>query len=540
MPFLALAEFLRDTTETLLERWRSLACRDPAQPACRHKLTGAELDDHLPSLVRLLAAGLVEGSTESIEREGREHGHQRRAHAYTVTEIVEEMNLFRGVVLGAVDDYGRADPATRTLEHLVAARSRLLQLIDRSVCASVEQCFRESEAARIAAERRLEEKNAALEEADAQKDRFLTMLSHELRNPLSPILSAVHLIQRLGPKDALLEKQRAIIERQVRHLTKLIEDLLDVHRLSNAKIELRPMVLELQEAVGLAIESCRPRIEASEIDLGIETSNEPLRVFADPTRLAQVATNLIDNAAKFTAPGGSIHVRVARENGEAVLRVRDTGIGISADMLPRIFDAFVQADSSLDRRRGGLGIGLMVAKNLVEMHGGRIEVRSEGLGHGAEFTVRLPLALKVPAASSPEPVESRGSAAAPTERARRIALVEDNDDAREALAAALEIHGHEILPAAGAETALALCAAATPDVFIIDIGLPGMNGLDLARALRREPCGSAALLIALSGYGTEQDKSSALAAGFDAHLTKPAEVAEIERLLRQPRPNARQ
>lgn len=534
MQFVALADYLRDNTETLLERWRSLVRRDPAQPACRHQLTGVELDDHLPSLLQLLAAALVEESTETTEREGREHGHQRRAHAYTVTEIVEEMNVFRGVVLGAVDDYGRADPAERTLEHLVAARARVLQLIDRSVCASVEQCFRESEAARTAAERRLEEKNIALQEADAQKDRFLTMLSHELRNPLSPILSAVHLIQRLGPKDPLLEKQRAIIERQVRHLTKLIEDLLDVHRLSNAKIELRPVVLELQEAVGLAIESCRPRIEASEIDLGVETSNEPLRVFADPTRLAQVATNLIENAAKFTAPGGSIHVQVVREDGEAVLRVLDTGIGISAEMLPRIFDAFVQADSSLDRRRGGLGIGLMVAKNLVEMHGGRIEARSAGLGHGAEFTVRFPLALHVPGTASTAP-QSAVPVAAPPHAVRRIALIEDNEDAREALAAALEIHGHELLPAGGAEAALELCADQNPDVFIIDIGLPGMNGLDLARALRRLPCGNDAFLIALSGYGAEQDKAAAVAAGFDAHVTKPADVEDIERLLRQPR-----
>jgi two-component system, chemotaxis family, CheB/CheR fusion protein len=243
-------------------------------------------------------------------------------------------------------------------------------------------------------------------------------------------------------------------------------------------------------------------------------------------------TNLLDNAAKFTSSGGSIHVRLAREQGEAVLNVRDTGIGIAAEMLPRIFEAFVQADSSLDRRYGGLGIGLMVAKTLVEMHGGRIDVRSAGVGAGAEFVVRLPLALDVPAAAPMATPPSPRTTTPSPGVARRVAVVEDNEDAREALSAALGIHGHETIPVADAGTAVAVCRDERADVFIIDIGLPGMNGYDLARTLRRLPRGHSALLIALSGYGTEEDKSEAIRAGFDVHLTKPAPVEQIEELLR--------
>lgn len=534
--FDALAQYLRDNAQALMKQWRNRATSDPSQPARRHNLTGSELDDHLSALILMLALTLSDGDTSAPERDGAQHGHQRRAHGYTVTEVVEELGLFREVILGAVETFNLMPETVLAPEQLATARLRLLRVLDRSVNSSVEQCFRETQEARDAAERRLEETNAALREADAQKDRFLTMLSHELRNPLSPILSAAQVLQRLRPQDPALDKPRAIIERQARHLAKLVDDLLDVNRISHGKLELKPRVVHFQDAVSLAIESCRPTVEANELDLRIERTNEPLRVFADPTRLAQVATNLLTNSCKFTPPAGSIHVLITREDNEAVLRVKDTGIGISPGMLPRVFEPFSQADSSLHRKAGGLGVGLMVAKNLIEMQGGRIEAYSEGEGKGAEFVIRLPLALGSPAASAFERTAA-GTDQVPPAGARRIVLVDDNDDAREALGTGLRLLGHEVVLAATADETLRLAETMCPDVFIVDIGLPDMNGFDLARSLRRLPAGRAATLLALSGYGSPIDKVRAHDAGFSFHLTKPADLEQIHALIsREPGP----
>src|SRR6185369_3325694 len=251
-------------------------------------------------------------------------------------------------------------------------REVILELLDRSVKASVAEYSRQTESERDLARARLEQRNVELRDANAQKDRFLTVLSHELRNPLSPILSAAQVLRRLGVQDPHFERQRAIIERQATHMSKLVNDLLDVNRIAHGKIELQPEVVDLRESVRHAVETCRPGIVSRGVALDVDLPDDPLRVFADPTRLVQVLTNLLVNAGKFTEAGGGVTVRARKDEGEAVLSVCDTGIGISPEMLPRVFDMFMQADTSLQRHGSGLGVGLVVAKSLIEMQGGRI------------------------------------------------------------------------------------------------------------------------------------------------------------------------
>jgi CheY-like chemotaxis protein len=283
---------------------------------------------------------------------------------------------------------------------------------------------------------------------------------------------------------------------------------------------------DIRETLRFALESCRQPIAAKGIRLIEELPSEQVLVFADPTRLTQVASNLVVNACKFTGQGGEIRVSLRKDGVEAVLRVEDTGVGIDPDLLPRVFDLFSQADTSLHRNSGGLGVGLMIAKTLVDLHGGRIEAASEGIGHGASFTVRLPLTL-----NSGEPVEPPLETAPSSSAPCRVLVVEDNDDSREALGAALQLLGHEVSFASSGPDAIARAAAERPQALIVDIGLPGMDGFEVARTIRRMPQLRRVRMIALSGYGSTSDKERALEAGFDHHMTKPTDVARIERLL---------
>lgn len=524
--FDALAGALGAHKDVILERWRAAVTSDPSQPACVHGLRGDELDDHLPSLLEELVRSLCDEETPAVEKDGADHGHQRRGHGYLVTDLLDEVMLFRRILL---DEFEKFASGNATPPHVVAeARLRLIDLLDRSIRASVSQYNAETQRERDDALMRLRRTNVELDAANVEKDRFLTMLSHELRNPLAPILSAVTVLQRMGPHDAAFTRQREIIARQARHLTKLVDDLLDVSRIAHGKIELEPRLIELHEPVRLALESCRPGIDARRLHLRVDLTAELLCVFADPTRITQIVTNLLVNATKYTPEGGHVAVTLAREDGEAVLRVRDDGIGLEPHMLARIFDAFAQADTSLHRGTGGLGVGLMVAKSLVERQGGRIEAASAGLGRGAEFTVRLPVALTraraaAPASAEPPPETPLPSSATPL----RIAVVEDNPDSRDALAAGLELMGHEVLSVGDGDAALRLAREQRPHAFIIDIGLPGIDGYAVADGLRQRPESQHAVLVALSGYGTANDKARAREAGFDLHFTKPADFEQL-------------
>jgi signal transduction histidine kinase/CheY-like chemotaxis protein len=383
--------------------------------------------------------------------------------------------------------------------------------------------------------RRAEE---ALRDADRRKDEFLAMLAHELRNPLAPALNAVQILKLRGSDQPELTMARDMLERQVRQLIRLVDELLDVSRITSGKIRLQRQTLDMAVVVAHAVETSRPQIEAHRHQLTIDLPPEPLWVDGDLTRLAQVVSNLLNNAAKYTPEGGRIGLTVERacatasggrqHPDEAVLRVRDNGLGLAADMLPRVFDLFSQAEQSLARAQGGLGIGLNVVRRLVEMHGGSVQATSPGLGQGSEFIVRLLLVPEPKPAESP-PKENHARQAPMT--AHRVLVVDDNIDAAHGLAMLLRLLGHAVEVAQDGATALAIAQNWLPEIVLLDIGLPGMDGYEVARRLRQQPAMHDALLVALTGYGQEEDRRRSHEAGFDQHLVKPVDTNALQELL---------
>jgi PAS domain S-box-containing protein len=373
----------------------------------------------------------------------------------------------------------------------------------------------------------------ALREADQRKDEFLAMLAHELRNPLAPIRNAVQVLKLAGPSNANQQWAREVIERQVQHLTRLVDDLLDVSRFTQGKVQIACEPLDLATIIHRAVEASRPLIDARHHQLSVALPPEPVRLEGDLTRLVQVVGNLLNNAAKYTDEGGSIHLEAAREGAEAVIRVRDNGMGLPADLLPHVFDLFTQADRSLDRSQGGLGIGLTLVRQLIRLHGGRVEARSEGPGRGSEFIVRIP-AQAAPAADARESTEADARPAAP---GLKILLVEDSVDSAEMMAFILQLGGHQVRIAHDGPAALEAARAFLPEVVLCDIGLPGMNGYEVAARLREQPAFQRTPLIALTGYGQDDARSRSREAGFDVHLVKPVEPDALEALLETLRPS---
>ena len=360
----------------------------------------------------------------------------------------------------------------------------------------------------------------AAEQANRTKDEFLATLGHELRNPLAPIVTALQLTKLHTDRHPARELQ--VIERQVQHMTRLVDDLLDVARIARGKLTLHKQVVDLREPISSAIEIAGPLLEQKGHHLELKVPQHALLVDGDAPRLTQIFANLICNAAKYTDPGGHISVRVEQRDQQLVIEIRDDGIGIGNELLPRIFDPFVQAEQSSERARGGLGLGLGLVRALVELHGGRVEAHSQGSGLGSTFTVRLPAIAQV--ASSHAPDGRLSSAFRPTGR-RRILVVDDNDDARMLLADILSELGHDVRVAADSSSALEVIQDFSPEVGILDIGLPGIDGYELACKLR--PAVPAVRLIALSGYGQPADKARSQAAGFDRHLVKPVELRRL-------------
>jgi len=366
-------------------------------------------------------------------------------------------------------------------------------------------------------------------EADRRKDEFLAMLAHELRNPLAPIRNALHIMKQAGADAAVLARVREMMERQVQHMTRMVDDLLDVSRITRGKIELRKEIVGLASVVKRTVEATRPLIEDRQQTLTMDLPPDLVRLEADPTRLEQVLANLLNNAAKYTDHGGRIGLSARQEGGELVLRVRDTGVGIAPDMLARIFEPFVQADRVLHKSQGGLGIGLTMVRRLVEMHGGSVTAHSEGPGKGSEFVVRLP-ALS---SNSSIPGATAGAGGEPVRAAsqRRILVVDDNVDAAESLALLLRLEGHNVRVAHDGPAALAAVESEPPDLVFLDIGMPVMNGYDVARRLRQRPGLESLVLVAMTGWGQEEDRRRSQEAGFDHHLIKPVEPGALYKLL---------
>lgn len=381
------------------------------------------------------------------------------------------------------------------------------------------------------AAKNVRDREASLRDADRAKDEFLAMLGHELRNPLNALVSAADILHLSGSQsDGPPARAATIIDRQVRHMTRLVDDLLDVSRVTTGKVKLELAPLDL----GATVESVLETFEAGDrlSDHEVVADIVPVWILADRSRIEQVASNLLDNALKYTPEGGRITVRVGGESedgGEAVLEVEDSGVGISDDLAPRVFESFVQGDSSLDREAGGLGLGLTLVKSLVERHGGTVEAHSEGSNRGARFTVRLP-AIEPPT-SAPADAWPDATGAKQPRSGYRVLIIEDNDDARETLVVGLEFLGHEVLSADDGEAGLELVRRERPDVAIVDIGLPRMDGFEVARQLRAESGSDAIRLVALTGYSQDEAQDRAEAAGFDRTLTKPVGIREMARII---------
>jgi PAS domain S-box-containing protein len=378
---------------------------------------------------------------------------------------------------------------------------------------------------RRSAEQQLTRLNLELSKADRRKDEFLATLAHELRNPLAPMRNVLEILRLKEFADPQLNWARDVFDRQLQHMTHLVDDLLEVSRITQGKLELRKQRLELARAMQSAMEAARPTVQASSHHLSVTLPCEPLYLDADPTRLSQMILNLLNNAAKYTPPGGSISLAAEREGDEAVIVVRDSGIGIPGEHLDSVFEMFSQLAPALDRSQGGLGIGLALVRGLAELHGGTIAAFSDGPGKGSEFVIRLPLTKTASLPGNSVPAE------APHAAGLRIVIVDDNADAAESLAMVLELEGHEVRTAGDGIAGLELIGAFAPQAVILDIGLPHLNGYEVARRIRQDYQDAGIVLIAVTGWGQQQDKQTAVTAGFDHHFTKPVDPGELQRVL---------
>ena len=369
-----------------------------------------------------------------------------------------------------------------------------------------------------------------LQEVDRRKDEFLATLAHELRNPLAPIRNSLEFLRLSNGDQAASEQAADIIGRQVNHLVRLVDDLLEVSRITRGKIELRKEPVDIVSVINSAIETSRPLIEAARHRLEVNLPSQPLMLDADAVRISQVISNLLNNAAKYTEPGGQIRLAARADAGDVVISVSDTGIGIPPEMLPKVFDMFTQVDRSLTRSQGGLGIGLTLSRSLVEMHRGRIDARSAGADRGSEFIVRLPRARQQQAADDGEDLE-RVSDNGSKPIGRRILVVDDNIDSAESLGLWLKLLGHDVRLVHEGLASVEVARAFQPQVVVLDIGLPDIDGYEVAQRLREDPALSRVLLIALTGYGQDEDRQRCLDAGFDEHLIKPVDPAALEALL---------
>jgi PAS domain S-box-containing protein len=388
------------------------------------------------------------------------------------------------------------------------------------------QSLREEVETRRRLEEELQQHVKELAHANRQKNEFLAMLAHELRNPLAPLRNALHLLKMLGGEGQAGRQAVGMMDRQLQHLVHLVDDLMDVSRIVSGKIDLRPAPSDLAAIVRRAVEIAQPVIDSHGHELILSLPPEPVALDADVVRLAQVFSNLLTNAAKYSPRAGRIWLSAGRDEDGVVVRVRDEGMGITAEMLPRVFDLFVQADHSLARTQGGLGVGLTLVRRLVEMHGGTIEARSEGPGKGSEFIVRLP------ARGEPRPAAlSEPAAAAKKPDSRRVLVVDDNVDAAESAAALLRLWGHEVRTVHDGPSVLQVVREFRPHVLLLDVGLPGMTGYDVARQLREQEESGSMVLAAMTGYSQDDDARRSQEAGFHVHLIKPLDPLKLETLV---------
>jgi len=510
------------------------------------------LDVSMPEMDGFEAARLI-----------HEHPRFERTPIIFVTGVhMSELDRLKGYKVGAVD-YVSIPVVPEILRSKVAVlvelycKRRELRALNRNLAEANERLAmantalqaektRELEALNVSlqqANAELERANAALQgevtvrsraedalrQADRHKDEFLAMLAHELRNPLAPIRNAVHLMRMKALQDPQMCLARDVIERQLSQLTRLVDDLLDVSRITRGKINLTRQPLKVSELIARAVETVEPIIQGRSQVLTVELPEQPPVVDGDCMRLTQAIANVLGNAAKYTDAGGSIVLQVCARARDVEIRVRDTGIGIPAEVLPKIFDLFTQLDQRMERPQSGLGIGLALVRRLVEMHGGSVSAHSEGAGRGSEFVICLPLMTPAVLPAVGDQLTAECQAARPQHR--RILVADDNLDALESLAALLALNGHEVHRAQDGAAALQAAMRHRPEVIFLDIGMPQMDGYEVARRIRAHEWGKELLLIAVTGWGQESDRQRSFAAGFDFHLVKPVDLEKLNQLL---------
>jgi signal transduction histidine kinase len=503
-----IADRIEQLKGQILDRWREEVRKDPVQAASVHHLDDQELKDHLPALTDRILKLLRGEQVTDLEADAASHGLQRRKRGFSVVVLLRELQIFRRVLTLMVREIVGVDLSNEEVEK---KRDLLDDIVDRSMNASVLQYT-------LAAE---EERNTAQGEAKElhdQRDRFLATLSHELRNQVSPILLGTQLLKDLKLSDHRMRTVVERIERQARHQSILIDDLLDISRFRYGKLQLKRRIFDLRGAMQRAVETFQNDFSAKHINLEVHIPPKPVYASVDETRITQVLINLLQNAVKFTPRGGTITMELAEQAGAAVFSLKDTGVGIAPELLPHLFTMFFRTDEPSKPIKTGLGVGLALAKLLVDMHDGTIQAYSEGEGKGAEFTVTVPIAKDLLDESS-------------FSSARRVLVVDDNSDHLQLLADLLRMRGYEVIEAHNATEALTLIATHKPNACVIDIGLPDMDGFNLARKLREIPETRASRLVAVTGYGTTADKQSFEEAGFDHYFPKPPDIDQLTRVL---------
>jgi signal transduction histidine kinase len=503
-----IAAIVRRDRLTMIERWAARAAEEqPNAERVHHEA----LLDHLPDFLCELAAAL-----ENIDPEGFPHrssavvhGGQRWEVGWSVAEVVRDYRILRLVVLEHLDQCLGRSMRLREVQAVGLA-------LDEAIEMSVDQYVRDSNA-------KTQRAQELLREADRRKNEFLATLAHELRNPLAPLRNSLEVIRLAGDDGAAFRQVREVMERQVGQMTRLVEDLIDVSRVAQGKLELRKVRVDLREALEQAVHMNAPLRQVRHHHFAATLPPEPLWVEGDRDRLVQIVVNLLNNAAKFTPEGGHLSLEAAAEGEQVAVRVRDDGIGIPTDELGRVFDLFTQVGGSPEQV-GGLGIGLSLVRRLVELHGGTVTANSDGVGKGAEFVVRLPACEGAVGPCEPEGAKDESAPA------RHILIVEDNQDGRESLVILLELLGHHVDAVEDGRRGVEAALSLRPDVALIDINMPGINGYEVARQIR-QALGAGVHLVAMTGSGQPEDRQKANAAGFDAHLLKPVEPARLQKML---------